>query len=41
MSKSVAAATHDDLNRNSLFNLKGRVALVTGWFTLYLPRIAL
>ncbi|KAH6628793.1 hypothetical protein F5144DRAFT_494517 [Chaetomium tenue] len=30
MSKSVAAATHADFNRNSLFNLKGRVALVTG-----------
>ncbi|KAK0707190.1 hypothetical protein B0T21DRAFT_298786 [Apiosordaria backusii] len=30
MSKSAAAASHDDLNRNSLFNLKGRVALVTG-----------
>lgn len=30
MSKSVAAASHDDFNRNSLFNLKGRVALVTG-----------
>lgn len=28
--KSVAAASHGDLNRNSLFNLKGRVALVTG-----------
>ncbi|KAK4175198.1 hypothetical protein QBC36DRAFT_302208 [Triangularia setosa] len=30
MSQSVAAASHDDFNRNSLFNLKGRVALVTG-----------
>jgi NAD(P)-dependent dehydrogenase (short-subunit alcohol dehydrogenase family) len=30
MSKSVAAATHADFNRNSLFDLKGRVALVTG-----------
>lgn len=30
MSKSVAAASHDDFNRNSLFNLNGRVALVTG-----------
>ncbi|KAK0612568.1 hypothetical protein B0T17DRAFT_409980 [Bombardia bombarda] len=29
-SKSAAAASHDELNRNSLFNLKGRVALVTG-----------
>jgi len=29
-SKSIAAATHDDFNRNSLFDLKGRVALVTG-----------
>lgn len=28
--KSAAAASHADLNRNSLFNLKGRVALVTG-----------
>lgn len=28
--QSVAAASHADLNRNSLFNLKGRVALVTG-----------
>ncbi|KAI3400734.1 hypothetical protein diail_1943 [Diaporthe ilicicola] len=28
--KSVAAASHGDLNRNNLFNLKGRVALVTG-----------
>lgn len=28
--KSAAAASHGDLNRNSLFNLKGRVALVTG-----------
>jgi len=28
--KSVAAASHDELNRNSLFNMKGRVALVTG-----------
>lgn len=28
--QSVAAASHDELNRNSLFNLKGRVALVTG-----------
>lgn len=30
MSKSVSAASHADFNRNSLFNLKGRVALVTG-----------
>ncbi|KAK4040379.1 hypothetical protein C8A01DRAFT_35614 [Parachaetomium inaequale] len=30
MSKSVAAATHADFNRSSLFDLKGRVALVTG-----------
>ncbi|SPQ19841.1 9fca1cb0-977e-4fdf-86d1-85938e8fefb0 [Thermothielavioides terrestris] len=30
MSKSVAAATHADLHRSSLFDLKGRVALVTG-----------
>jgi NAD(P)-dependent dehydrogenase (short-subunit alcohol dehydrogenase family) len=30
MSQSVAAASHSDFNRNSLFNLKGRVALVTG-----------
>jgi len=30
MSKSVAAASHADFNRNSLFDLKGRVALVTG-----------
>lgn len=30
MSKSVAAASHEDYSRNSLFNLKGRVALVTG-----------
>ncbi|GAB1312449.1 hypothetical protein MFIFM68171_02659 [Madurella fahalii] len=30
MSKSVAAASHNDFNRNTLFNLKGRVALVTG-----------
>lgn len=29
-SKSIAAATHNDFNRNSLFDLKGRVALVTG-----------
>ncbi|KAL2278302.1 hypothetical protein FJTKL_14570 [Diaporthe vaccinii] len=28
--QSVAAASHGELNRNSLFNLKGRVALVTG-----------
>lgn len=28
--KSVAAASHGELNRNNLFNLKGRVALVTG-----------
>lgn len=28
--QNVAAASHSDLNRNSLFNLKGRVALVTG-----------
>lgn len=28
--QSVAAASHGDFNRNSLFNLKGRVALVTG-----------
>lgn len=28
--QSVAAASHIDLNRNSLFNLKGRIALVTG-----------
>lgn len=28
--KSVAAASHDEFNRNSLFNMKGRVALVTG-----------
>lgn len=28
--KSVAAASHDELNRNSLFNMKGRVALITG-----------
>lgn len=28
--ESVAAASHADLNRNSLFNLKGRIALVTG-----------
>lgn len=28
--QSAAAASHGDLNRNSLFNLKGRVALVTG-----------
>lgn len=28
--QSVAAASHAELNRNSLFNLKGRVALVTG-----------
>lgn len=28
--QSAAAATHADLNRNNLFNLKGRVALVTG-----------
>ncbi|KUI69538.1 Rhamnolipids biosynthesis 3-oxoacyl-[acyl-carrier-protein] reductase [Cytospora mali] len=28
--QSVAAASHGDLNRNSLFNMKGRVALVTG-----------
>lgn len=28
--QSAAAASHADLNRNSLFNLKGRVALVTG-----------
>ncbi|KAL2255257.1 hypothetical protein VTK26DRAFT_3737 [Humicola hyalothermophila] len=30
MSHSAAAASHDELNRNSLFNLRGRVALVTG-----------
>lgn len=30
VTQSVAAASHGDLNRNSLFNLKGRVALVTG-----------
>ncbi|KAK4238430.1 hypothetical protein C8A03DRAFT_15113 [Achaetomium macrosporum] len=30
MSKSVAAASHADFHRNSLFDLKGRVALVTG-----------
>ncbi|KAK4148868.1 hypothetical protein C8A00DRAFT_47400 [Chaetomidium leptoderma] len=30
MSKSAAAATHAEFNRNSLFDLKGRVALVTG-----------
>lgn len=30
MSKSVAAASHADFNRSSLFDLKGRVALVTG-----------
>ncbi|KAK4226214.1 putative NAD(P)H-dependent oxidoreductase [Podospora fimiseda] len=30
MSQSIAAANHDDFHRNSLFNLKGRVALVTG-----------
>lgn len=29
-SQSAAAASHTELNRNSLFNLKGRVALVTG-----------
>lgn len=29
-SQSAAAASHADLNRNNLFNLKGRVALVTG-----------
>lgn len=28
--KSAAAASHAELNRSSLFNLKGRVALVTG-----------
>jgi hypothetical protein len=28
--KSVAAASHGEFNRNNLFNLKGRVALVTG-----------
>lgn len=28
--QSVAAASHGELNRNSMFNLKGRVALVTG-----------
>lgn len=28
--QSVAAASHGELNRNNLFNLKGRVALVTG-----------
>lgn len=28
--QSVAAANHVELNRNSLFNMKGRVALVTG-----------
>ncbi|ROV88430.1 hypothetical protein VSDG_09252 [Cytospora chrysosperma] len=28
--RSVAAASHGELNRNSLFNMKGRVALVTG-----------
>lgn len=28
--QSVAAASHGELNRNSLFDLKGRVALVTG-----------
>lgn len=28
--KTVAAASHGELNRNSLFNLKGRIALVTG-----------
>ncbi|KAK1758135.1 putative short chain dehydrogenase [Echria macrotheca] len=28
--KSAAAASHDEYHRNSLFNMKGRVALVTG-----------
>jgi NADP-dependent 3-hydroxy acid dehydrogenase YdfG len=28
--QSIAAASHDEYNRNSLFNMKGRVALVTG-----------
>lgn len=28
--QSRAAASHDEFNRNSLFNMKGRVALVTG-----------
>ncbi|KAK3367242.1 hypothetical protein B0T24DRAFT_581834 [Lasiosphaeria ovina] len=28
--QSVAATSHNELNRNSLFNMKGRVALVTG-----------
>ena len=28
--QSAAAASHDELNRSSLFNMKGRVALVTG-----------
>lgn len=28
--QSVAAASHGEFDRNSLFNLKGRVALVTG-----------
>ncbi|KAM7185613.1 putative short chain dehydrogenase reductase [Rhypophila sp. PSN 637] len=28
--KSAAAASHDEFNRNSLFSMKGRVALVTG-----------
>ncbi|KAK4097229.1 NAD(P)-binding protein [Parathielavia hyrcaniae] len=30
MSKSTAAASHTDFNRNTLFDLTGRVALVTG-----------
>jgi NAD(P)-dependent dehydrogenase (short-subunit alcohol dehydrogenase family) len=30
MSKSASVASHADFNRNSLFNLKGRVALVSG-----------
>lgn len=32
---SVAAASHDEFHRNSLFDLKGRVALVTGKQTQY------
>jgi hypothetical protein len=28
--KSAAAASHAELNRSSLFDMKGRVALVTG-----------
>ena len=36
---SAAAASHDELNRNSLFNLKGRVALVTGWFPHLMSRV--